>query len=335
MHIVERVVRGLDRTQQHNRVAGFFFGVVKKFGDDRGSQLAALLSYYGFLSLFPLLLIFTTVLGFIGNEHVSNSIVGTTLQQFPVFGQQIGEDAAHPLSGSGAGLLIGLLFLLYGTLGFAQAAQHAMAQVWNVPGVVRPGFFPRLGRSLAFFTVLGLGIGMTTVVSVFATGHGHPGAWRMVAFAVTVIVNSALFLVVFRVLTPRSIAATDLWLGAVLGGIGYSVLLAVGTALVQRQLRHSQALYGQFAFVLGLMGWLLLVSQLTVYAAEVNVVRARRLWPRSIVQPPLTAADEQVLRDLARQEERRPEERVGVGFEPDAAGEAAADASEVTPERRG
>ena len=83
------------------------------------------------------------------------------------------------------------------------------------------------------------------------------------------------------------------------------------------------------------MGWLLLVSQLTVYAAEVNVVRARRLWPRSIVQPPLTAADERVLRDLARQEERRPEERVGVGFEPDAAGEAAADASEVTRDRRG
>jgi YihY family inner membrane protein len=334
VHIVERIVRGLDRTQQHNPVVGFFFGVVKKFGDDRGSQLAALLTYYGFLSLFPLLLIFTTILGFIGNEHVSNSIVGTTLQQFPVFGQQIGEDAAHPLSGSGVGLLIGLLFLMYGTLGFAQAAQHAMAQVWNVPGVVRPGFFPRLVRSLAFFTVLGLGIALTTVVSVFATGHGHHGSWRMVAFAVTLILNSALFLVVFRVLTPRSIAATERWLGAVLGGVGYSVLLAVGTALVQRQLRHAQALYGQFAFVLGLMGWLLLVSELTVYAAEVNVVRARHLWPRSIVQPPLTAADERVLRDLARQEERRPEERVGVGFEPDAVDEAAADASEATPERR-
>ena len=171
-------------------------------------------------------------------------------------------------------------------------------------------------------------------MSGFATGHGDHGAWRVVAFAVTLLVNSLLFLVVFRVLTPRSIPLTELWPGAIAGGVGYSVLLAVGTALVQHQLRHAQALYGQFAFVLGLLGWLLLVSELTVYAAEVNVVRARRLWPRSIVQPPLTAADERVLRDLARQEERRPEERIGVGFEPDAAVEAAVDAREVTPERR-
>ena len=74
------------------------------------------------------------------------------------------------------------------------------------------------------------------------------------------------------------------------GGIGYSILLALGTALIQRQLRHSEALYGQFAFVLGLIVWLYLVSQLTMYAAELNVVRARRLWPRSILQPPLTEA---------------------------------------------
>jgi hypothetical protein len=105
---------------------------------------------------------------------------------------------------------------------------------------------------LLFFTVLGLGIALTTAVSVFATGHGHHGAWRMVAFAVTVILNSALFLVVFRVLTPRSIAATDLWLGAVLGG--------VGTPSCSHRHRASsncvtQALYGQFALVLGLMGW--------------------------------------------------------------------------------
>jgi uncharacterized BrkB/YihY/UPF0761 family membrane protein len=117
----------------------------------------------------------------------------------------------------------------------------------------------------------------------------------------------------------------------VAAGVAYTGLLAVGTALVQHQLRHSQALYGQYAFVLGLLGWLFLVAQLTLYAAELNVVLARKLWPRSIVQPPLTPADEAVLRDIAHQEERRPEQRVGVGFQPDAVSEATADARAPRP----
>jgi uncharacterized BrkB/YihY/UPF0761 family membrane protein len=103
--------------------------------------------------------------------------------------------------------------------------------------------------------------------------------------------------------------------GAVVGGVGYSILLTLGAALIQHQLRHSEALYGQFAFVLGLIGWLLLVSQLSLYAAETNVVLARRLWPRSIVQPPLTDADERVLADIAHEEWRRPEQRVDVDFD--------------------
>jgi uncharacterized BrkB/YihY/UPF0761 family membrane protein len=119
---------------------------------------------------------------------------------------------------------------------------------------------------------------------------------------------------VFRILTPRSIASHDLVPGAVVAGLGYAMLLTAGTGLVQHQLRHAQVLYGPFAFVLGLLGWLYLVAQLSLYAAELNVVRARRLWPRSVVQPPLTPADEDVLEDIARQEERRPEQHVEVDF---------------------
>jgi YihY family inner membrane protein len=321
VNVVESGLRWADRLQQRSRVAAFVFAVVKKFGDDRASSLAVTLTYYGFLSLFPLLLVLTTILGFIGNERLSDNIIGTTLSQFPVFGEQLGKDAAHPLSGNGFGLVIGLLVLLYGALGFAQAAQHAMAQVWNVPGVHRPGYFPRLARGLLFFGTLGLGMAAGAVISVVVTGHGHGMGFRVGAFVANVVLDVALFLVSFRVLTPKSIRTRDLVPGAVLGGIGYSILLALGTALIQRQLRHSEALYGQFAFVLGLIAWLYLVSQLTMYAAELNVVRARRLWPRSILQPPLTDADERVLRDLARQEERRPEERVAVEFDaPDSEG---------------
>jgi YihY family inner membrane protein len=316
VNVVERGLRWADRLQQRSGFAAFVIAVFKKFGDDRGSSLAVMLTYYGFLSIFPLLLILTTILGFIGNERLSESVIGTTLAQFPVFGEQLGEDAAHPLSGSGIGLAVGLIVLLYGALGFAQAAQHAMAQIWNVPGVKRPGYFPRLARGLLFFGALGLGMAVGATISVLVTGYGHRSHVRVLAFFGNVVLNVVLFAVSFRVLTPRSIATRRLLPGAVLSGVGYSLLLVLGAALIQRQLRHATALYGQFAFVLGLIAWLYLLSQVTLYAAELNVVLTRRLWPRSILQPPLTDADERVLRAIARQEERRPEERVDVAFDP-------------------
>jgi YihY family inner membrane protein len=323
---IERLVRGLDRWQQRNRVVGLAFGVVKKFGDDRGGALAALIAYYAFMSLFPLLLVLTTILGFIGNDDLRDNVVGTALSEFPVVGEQIGEDASQPLTGNGVGLAVGLLLLVYGSLGVAQAGQHAMAQVWNVPGVSRPGFVPRLARSVGFFAVLALGLALTTGLSGAATMSGRDLDVRAASLLVSALVNVALYIALFRVLTPRTVPMHDLAPGAALAGLCYAALLALGTSLVQHQLRHAQALYGQFALVLGLIGWLYLVAQIIVYAAELNVVRARRLWPRSIVQPPLTPADERVLRDIARQEERRPEQRVAVGFEPDAAEKAAADA---------
>ena len=291
MNVVERGLRWADRLQQRSRLAAFVFAVIKKFGDDRASSLAVTLTYYGFLSIFPLLLVMTTILGFVGNERLSDNIIGTTLSQFPVFGEQLGKNAAHPLSGNGFGLVVGLLVLLYGALGFASAAQHAMAQVWNVPGVHRPGYFPRLARGPALLRRTrsrdGGRRGDQRRGDRAWTRNGRPrrrvprerGARRRPLPRFVPGADAR----VDRV--PR-----DLVPGAVLGGVGYSILLALGTALIQRQLRHSEALYGQFAFVLGLIAWLYLVSQLTMYAAELNVVAPAGSGRASILQPPLTEA---------------------------------------------
>jgi YihY family inner membrane protein len=329
MNPVEAVARKLDRLQQRSDPVAFVIGVVKKYGDDRGSMLAALLTYYGFMSLFPFLLVATTVLGFIGNATIENGIIGQTLRQFPVYGDQIGRDAVHPLRGSPTALTIGLLGLLYGSMGVAQAGQHAMAEIWNVPGVLRPGFLVRLGRAAAFFVVLALGMAATTAAEV-AIGKFVSGfLFVCLARVAQLFLNVGLYLAVFRVLTPKDVDTRGLLLGAALGGFGYTLLLIVGTSLVEHQLRHAQAVYGQFGFVLGLIGWIYLVVQVTLYAAEVNVVRVRRLWPRSIVQPPLTDADKRVLHDIAHEEERRPEQRVGVGFEPRATVDAYRDADHL------
>jgi uncharacterized BrkB/YihY/UPF0761 family membrane protein len=131
---------------------------------------------------------------------------------------------------------------------------------------------------------------------------------------VSVLLNVAISLAGFRLLTPKIVPWRDLLPGAVLTGVAWSVLQLLGGYLVSQRLQQTSEVYGLFAIVLGLLFWLSLGAQISLYAAELNVVLARKLYPRSIVQPPLTEPDRRALRQLAQQEERRPEQRVRVDF---------------------
>jgi YihY family inner membrane protein len=313
---VNRAVGRVDEWQQRHRVPAFVVGVVKKYGDDRGGQLAALVTYYGFLSLFPLLLVLVTVLGFLlhDNPSLRHDLLDSALADFPIIGPQLRRNVSA-LGGNGLGLVIGLLGLIWGSLGVAQAAQHATAQVWNVAMARRPSFFPRLARSLLILAVLAVAIGVTTGLAAVATLVPSSIVVTVVSTLLLVALNAALYWLAFRVLTPKEVATRDLWPGAIVGGVAWTALQALGGWLVARQLRHTSELYGTFGVVLGLLFFLYLAAQIMVYAAEVNVVKARGLHPRSLAPPPLTPADEQVLTDVVETEARRPEERVEVDFE--------------------
>jgi YihY family inner membrane protein len=315
MKLVDRVVGRADEWQQRHRVPAFIVGVVKKYGDDRGGHLAALITYYGFLSLFPLLLVLVTVLGFLlhDNPSLRQDLLDSALADFPIIGEQLRKNVGA-LGGNGLGLVVGLLGLVWGSLGVAQASQHAMAQVWSISVSRRPTFLPRLARSLLILGVLALAIGATTALAAVATLVPSSIVVTVVSTALLVVLNVALYWLAFRVLTPKEVAWRDLWPGAILGGVAWTGLQALGGWLVARQLRHTSELYGTFGVVLGLLFFLYLAAQIVVYAAEVNVVSARRLYPRSL-QPPLTEADEQVFTDIAQTEARRPEETVDVDFE--------------------
>jgi YihY family inner membrane protein len=316
MKVVDRVVDRADGWQQRHRVPAFVVGVAKKYGDDRGGHLAALITYYGFLSLFPLLLVLVTVLGFLlhDNPSLRHDLLDSALADFPIIGPQLRTNVGA-LGGNGLGLVIGLLGLVWGSLGVAQAAQHAMAQVWSISTPRRPSFFPRLARSLLVLGVLAVAIGATTALAALATLVPASVVVSVVSTALLVVLNVALYWLAFRVLTPKDVATRDLWLGAIIGGTAWTALQALGGWLVARQLRHTSELYGTFGVVLGLLFFLYLAAQIMVYAAETNVVWARRLYPRSLRPPPLTEADEQVFANLAETEARRPEETVDVDFE--------------------
>ncbi len=316
MNPVERLARRADRAQQGWAPAAFVVGVVKKYGDDRAGTLAALLTYYGFISLFPLLLVLVTVLGMVAgsNSSFTQTVEHSALSQFPIIGTKLGTQIQVLHRNSTVALVLGLLGLLYGGQGAMQAGQLAMAEVWNVPGVVRPNYWVRLVRSLLMMAVLGLFLLATTATAAFVSYGHHAVAVRVGAVAATVALNVALYVLAFRILTPKTVSHRGLLPGAMLGAVAWTALQFAGSVLVTHLLRNMTPVYGFFATVLGLLAWISLGAQVTMYAAELNVVRARRLWPRGLVQPPLTEADERVLADVARQQERRPEQRVTVRF---------------------
>jgi YihY family inner membrane protein len=317
VNALQRGLHKVDDLQQSRRPVAFVFGVVKKFGDDRCGSLAALLTYYGFLSIFPLLLLLITVVGLAtgGSVSATHRVETSALSQFPVVGQQLGSNIHELHQRSGVGLAIGIVGLIWGSQGAIQSGQYAMAEVWNVPNVDRPNYVSKLLRTLAMMGVLGVFLLASTALAGVATVGNRPALQVFGAVVLSLLLNMGIYLAAFRLLTPKQINWRPLVPGALLGGVGWTFLQYIGGALVEHSLRNSSQVYGFFAVVLGLLAWIFLGAQLTLYAAEVNVVRARHLWPRSMVQPPLTPADEQVLTDVVVESRSRPEQSLEVGFE--------------------
>jgi membrane protein len=310
------ILRSLDRHQQRRPRVSFIAAVVKKFGDDQAAQLAALIAYYGFFSLFPLLLVFVTVLGFIlqGNPSAQESVLHSTLSQFPIIGDQLQKNV-HSLKGSGLSLAIGLIGSLLAGLGITGATQNAFNQVWYVPHKHRPDFLKTRLRGLGLLVVLGVLAIVSTVVAGFVTAGGQSAGAVIGGVLVAFAVNLLLFFTAFRLLTVAQVKTRDLLPGVIVGAVIWQLLQHVGGYYVDHVVRHAHETSGLFAFVLGLLAWLYLGAQVTLLAAEINVVRALRLWPRSFFSEPLLDADRRALTSSAEVEERLHRENVEVDFD--------------------
>jgi len=255
------------------------------------------------------------VLGLVlaGDAHLRNEVLRSALADFPVIGNQLGQNIHALKARSTPALIISILGLLWTSIGLSQAALFTMAQVWNLPGPERPDYLHRLLRSLAFLAVMAVGLIVTTGLASVTNTRGHP-AYAVGAVILAALVNIGQYLVAFRVLTPAAVATRKLWPGAVAGGVAWTILQILGAYLVAHELHGASEVYGTFAMVLGLLAWVFLGVRVTIYAAEINTVIDRRLWPRSILQPPLTSADKESLSLQATEEARRPEQQVDVSF---------------------
>jgi len=315
-----RVLRRIDDFQQRHAAFGFPLAVLRKFNEDQAGSLAALIAYYGFLSIFPLLLLLVTVLGLAlaDNSHLQQQVLNSALADFPVIGPQLRENV-HALGRSGAGLAFGLIGTLLGARGVASAIQNAMNRVWEVPRHKRPHFPFNWLRNFGVIGLFGVGTIVTTALSGIGTwGTADLGSLlRFGVLAVSTVINILLFWLGLRLATAPEISSRDLRMGAIMAAVIWQILQAVGGYVIGHDLRHASSVYGTFGIVLGLIAWLYLQAQLTLYAVEADVVRRRRLWPRSLFPPPLTAVDREAYLAYARVEQRRPEVRIEMSVDGD------------------
>ncbi|HLX51489.1 MAG TPA: YihY/virulence factor BrkB family protein [Streptosporangiaceae bacterium] len=332
MNPIERGLRRLDAAQQRHTPSAFVFGVIKKYGDDNGGTLASSMAHSAFVSVFPLLLVLVTILGLISSADpaLRGEVLKAVAKQFPLVGSQLTGNVRTLRRSSVIGLVSGLLVLIWGATGLAQSGLFTMTQIWNLPGPARPGYVPRLGRCLLFLGVLGIGVVLTTLLTALDTFGHHIPVFVVLAELLAACANIGLYFISFRVLTPKGVPSRDLLAGAVAGGVTWTLLQVLGGYLVHHYLR-ADSVYTVFSTVLALVAWLYIAVQVAVYAAEINVVLARRLWPRAIIQPPLTEADRYSMALQALQNQRRPEQDVLVTYSDRPTGEQAGPRTPQTP----
>jgi len=308
-----------DSFQQRHPVLGFPLAVRQKYSDDQGGYLAATIAYYGFFSIFPLLLLLVTILGFLlrGNPGLQKQILDSALGDFPILGDQLQRNI-HSLRGNGLGLAIGAIGSLWAGTGVALAVENAINHLWGVPFRRRPDALRARLRAVGLLLLLGGGTLVTTGLAGLGTAGVSLGpGLKVVVIALSVAVDFGLFWLAFRLLAARAVAWGELWVGAVAAAVLWEGLQLLGGYYVGHVVRHATSVYGLFAIVIGLLSWLYLGAHAMLLAAEANVVLSRGLWPRSfsvIVELPATEPDEKALRQRAQVEERRSDERVETTF---------------------
>jgi YihY family inner membrane protein len=289
-----QTLRRVDSYQQRHEWLAFAVALVRKFRLDHAGYLATLVAYYAFFSLFPLLLVLVSILGFIlgDDSKLRRKIITSLLTQIPVIGNQVNQSISQ-IRGSGLALGLGIAGTLLAGTSVIRALQHGMNEIWAVPDRSRPNLVVARMQSLAFLALLGTGVVASTLVAGIGGTSGGilPLGLRAAGVATSVALNFGMFLVAFRFLTTAPITLADVWPGAVFAACGWAAMQTGGGLVIRTLLPRATHLYGFFAIVLGLMAWLFVGSNITLLAAEINVVRARRLWPASLEQAPSTAQE--------------------------------------------
>lgn len=313
---ISGVGRRVDAMQRRRSWSAVVVAAGKKFSDDQSTSLAALMAFWGFFSIFPLLMVFSTLLGWFVPDGTRQDVLSNVQSYFPLL--DVSGDST--LSGSWWALIVGLVGALWGATGIARTAQFAFNSVWEVPFAERPNIISKTIDGLKLFAVVGLGLVVGAVISGVITGTSEDlslgwGA-RLGGFVLVILLDVGVFIAAFRILTARDLSTRDVLPGAVFAGVAFYLLQSLSTLIISRYLNNAQSTYGNFATVITILWWFYLGANLALLGAQVNVVLKERLWPRSIAGEE-TDADRRVQAMLAGEERRQEEDeqRIDVRFD--------------------
>jgi YihY family inner membrane protein len=315
----------LDDWQREHPVLGIPIGIVYKFFDDQGGYLAAVVTHYAFIAILPLLLIASSVLGFVlqGDPQLEQRILSSALAQFPIVGDQLGRPEG--IQGSTVAVVVGSLAAAYGAIGLGQAAQNAVNVVWAIPRNSRLNPFVSRLRSVGWMVLAGLALAVVALLTsvsshVEVLGGDLNGVAHWLVVLVTLVVTTCVLAVMIRVSTPQRDTFRDVLPGAAVTAVLWQVLQMVGGVYVSHVIAGAGEMNGVFAIVLGLLALIYVASVMAMLGLETNAVLRKHLYPRALLTPftddvDLTDADRRVYREYARAQRHKGFERVHVTFD--------------------
>lgn len=305
----------LDAAQKATKPTSVAVATFKKFREDQSTNLAAMVAFWAFFSIFPLLLVLVTVLGFVLPASTKNTVLTHVAAMFPL----LDANSIKGLSGTWWPIVVGGVSALWSGMGAVRTVQTAFNSVWEIPYHERPSFVQQILRSVKVLCTIGAGLVVTTLVSGFITSNssgvhlgilGHIGGYVLAA-----VLDVGLFVAAFRMLTDREVTTRDVLPGALFSGLIFFVLEELSSFIIARHLKSAQSTYGHFATVITILWWFYLQAVVTLLGAQLNVVLKERLHPRSLVKAPQTEADHRVLQAYAQERTYQPEEKVRASVE--------------------
>ena len=305
--VVDPVVDRIDRLQRRRRLLAFPFAVFKRYGEDNGGWVSALISYYGFFSLFPLLVVFVSVATWILGDRpdLLHRVLEAVWSRVP-FGaaglQESVEDEVQTFQANVWVMIVSIAVTLWGGMGVVRVLQDAVNIVWGVARFRRPGFFPKLARGLAILGLLGLGLVTFGVVAGLTVTVTVPAAGLVVVAIANVVLGALIVIAMYHLSIAEPTPTSDFVPGAILMSVGGYGLSLVAGIYVQDVIARTSGIYGPFASTIGLLAYVSLIVQLFVVATEVNVVRAKCLWPRSLTGRALGTPDARAVEVTLRRE---------------------------------
>ncbi len=237
---------------------------------------ASLLAFFGFLSIFPLALAATTILGFVleGDEDLQERVRDGALDEIPVLGESLADDPTA-LTGNWIALVVGLLGALWSSTKVFVGVHGALDDTWEVSVDLRAKTALVRGRALLGIVILGGAQVGSIVLAAVVNAIGLPLVGNLGLIAATVAVNIVALALMYRLLTSARPAWREIWLGAVIAGCVFAALQHFGTAIVTYLSESAGETYGTFALVLGLVTWLSFLSITALMCAELNAARVR------------------------------------------------------------